>query len=189
MGYAYLYVMYRVLNEIKPKRILELGLGQSTRMIAQYAAAHEDVEHYVVEHDPAWIEFFCRDYSLSPATKIVQLDWDFVPFREADAVRVYKDFGKTFSGEKFDFISIDAPLGGDMKEYARIDVLQLLPDCLADDFVIMMDDINRIAEKRTVERMKEALTENGVPFANGWYWGNKSVTILTSPNNRFLTSL
>lgn len=34
VGYAYLYVMYRVLNEIRPRRILELGLGQSTRMIA-----------------------------------------------------------------------------------------------------------------------------------------------------------
>ena len=43
VGYPYLYVMYRVLNETRPKRILELGLGQSTRMIAQYAAAFQAV--------------------------------------------------------------------------------------------------------------------------------------------------
>ena len=52
VGYPYLYVMYRVLNETRPKRILELGLGQSTRMIAQYAAAFQDVEHIVVEQRP-----------------------------------------------------------------------------------------------------------------------------------------
>ncbi len=65
VGYQYLYVMYRVLNEIRPKNILELGLGQSTRMIGQYAMAHEDVMHFVVEHDPEWIDFFTRDFALS----------------------------------------------------------------------------------------------------------------------------
>ena len=34
VGYQFLYVMYRILNEIKPERILELGLGQSTRMLS-----------------------------------------------------------------------------------------------------------------------------------------------------------
>ena len=62
VGYQYLYVMYRVLNEIHPRRILELGLGQSTRMLGQYAAAHENVSHFVVEHDPEWIDFFQRDF-------------------------------------------------------------------------------------------------------------------------------
>lgn len=38
VGYQYLYVLYRVLNEIKPRNILELGMGQTTRMIGQYAA-------------------------------------------------------------------------------------------------------------------------------------------------------
>ncbi len=33
LGYPALYILYRILNEMKPKSILELGLGQSTRMI------------------------------------------------------------------------------------------------------------------------------------------------------------
>ena len=74
VGYPYLYVMYRVLNETRPKRILELGLGQSTRMIAQYAAAFQDVEHIVVEHDPEWVEFFCNDFPLPKNTKVVMLE-------------------------------------------------------------------------------------------------------------------
>ena len=36
-GYPFLYALYRVLDEARPKRILELGLGQTTRMIGQYA--------------------------------------------------------------------------------------------------------------------------------------------------------
>jgi len=35
LGYPAMYVTYRILNEMKPKRILELGLGQSTKLISQ----------------------------------------------------------------------------------------------------------------------------------------------------------
>ena len=72
VGYPFLYVLYRVLNEARPKRILDLGLGQSSRMIAQYAAASENIEHIIVEHDPEWINFFQNDFSLSANSRIVQ---------------------------------------------------------------------------------------------------------------------
>lgn len=94
VGYPALYVIYRVLNEISPKRILEIGLGQSTRMIGQYAAAHTGVKHLVVEHDPEWISFFSNDFSLSNQTKIVQLSRKMVKHKESDAVRVFSDFKK-----------------------------------------------------------------------------------------------
>ena len=189
VGYPYLYVMYRVLNETKPKRILELGLGQSTRMIAQYAAAHEGVEHFVVEHDPDWIEFFTNDFALPAATQIVQLPWDFVPYKDAASVRVYGGFSEQFAGQRFDFISIDGPLGGDMKEYARIDVLQLLPACLSEEFVIMMDDCERAAEKKTLCEMEETLKNNAVAFKRGRYSGNKDTVLITAEKNSFLTSM
>ena len=51
VGYQYLYVVYRILNEVRPKNILELGLGQSTRLFGQYAASDVEVQHIVVEHD------------------------------------------------------------------------------------------------------------------------------------------
>lgn len=50
---------------------------------------------------------------------------------------------------KFDVISIDAPIGTDL-EYSRRDVLELLPDILEKDFVILMDDANRQGERNTI---------------------------------------
>ena len=189
VGYPYLYVMYRVLNETKPKRILELGLGQSTRMIAQYAAAHQGVEHFVVEHDPEWIAFFTNDFQLPAATKIVQLPWDFVPYKEAESVRVYKDFTETFAGQRFDFISVDGPLGGDMKKYSRIDVLRSMPDILSESFTVMVDDYNRDTERRTVREMESLLEENGIPCEKGFYSGSKELMLLTSPDHSFLATM
>lgn len=72
-GYPFLYVLYRALNEVRPKKILALGLGQTTRMISQYAAADIRVSHRVVEHDAEWATFFKQDFVLSPQTELIQL--------------------------------------------------------------------------------------------------------------------
>ena len=189
MGYQYLYVMYRLLNEIHPQHILELGLGQSTRMIGQYVSSYADAEHFVVEHDPEWINFFSRDFALSEQSKIIKLDREMIPFKEAEAVRVFKGFEKQFGGRKFNFISIDAPLGGDMKQYARIDVLKLLPGCLADSFIIMIDDTERSGETNTVNAMKEQLEKCGIAFVVGRYSGDKDCTVICSENLKFVCSM
>ena len=189
VGYPYLYVMYRVLNETRPKRILELGLGQSTRMIAQYAAAFQDVEHIVVEHDPEWVECFCNDFPLPKNTKVVMLEREMAPYKEAEAVRVFKGFQETFQGQKFDFISVDAPLGGDMKQYARIDVLNLIPDGLGENFVIMVDDCNRIGETNTVKEIQQRLADYQIGHQTGWYQGEKISVLICPVRMGFLCSM
>ena len=189
VGYPYLYVMYRVLNEMRPKHILELGLGQSTRMIAQYAAAFDDVEHIVVEHDPEWIQFFCNSFQLPANSKIVPLELEMVPYKEAEAVRVYKGFEQAFSGQKFDFISVDAPLGSDMKLYSRIDILKIIPDALKDSFSILIDDYMRIGEQNLVDEIKLKLNTAKIDFCNGRYEGEKRICTITSNDLHFLCSL
>lgn len=189
LGYPALYVMYRVLNEARPQRILELGLGQSTRMIAQYAAAHEGVEHIVVEHDAEWIAFFQNDFALSERTRILQLDREMVPYKNAEAVRVFKGFREALAGKKFDFIFIDAPLGGDMKQYARIDVLGLLPECLGENFVIMIDDAERSGEMRTISEMQRCLEKAEIPCKRGRYSGKKDCVLICAKQNSFLATM
>ena len=189
VGYPYLYVMYRILNEVQPQNILELGLGQSTKMIGQYTSYYEKVRHQVVEHDPEWIDFFKKNYLLSKRTKLIQLNREFVPYKEAEKVRVFKDFSQTFKGQKFDFISIDAPFGGDMKEYARIDVLQMIPACLAEDFIIMIDDCERSGEKHTVVEMERVLQENQISYRKGKYSGKKDCIVIASNVLKFVCSM
>ena len=75
VGFQYLYALYRVLDEGHPKNILELGMGQSTKMIAQYVAENAGVKHIVTEADASWIEFFKENYLLPPATDILQMPY------------------------------------------------------------------------------------------------------------------
>lgn len=189
LGYPALYILYRILNEMRPKSILELGLGQSTRVIAQYAAHYKGVRHTVVEHDQDWVAFCKKDMAFSENSRVVLLEREMVPFREAQSVRVFAGFADAFREQSFDFICIDAPLGADMKEYARIDVLGCMPGILNKSFVLLLDDFGRPGEQRTTQAMEETLKDHGIAYAKGVYSGLKKTLVLCSLDNRFFTSL
>lgn len=189
IGYPAMYVLYRVLNEAKPKSILELGLGQSTRMIAQYAKAIPNVHHTVVENNPSWIDFFSADFPLSDATRILKLDWVMKPYKEVEKVRVFDHFKETFTGNKFDLIFIDAPLGGDMKVYSRIDILSILPECLEEDFVIILDDYNRSGEKGTIKEILTCFDANKIAYKAHAYAGEKTIYLICSASLGWFASM
>jgi len=188
VGYPFLYLLYRILKDTKPTRILELGLGETTRIISQYASGHRDVEHFVVEHDPEWITFFNNTFNVSGNTKIVQLPLAYQPYKESESVRKYEGFSDYFSNGKYDLICIDGPQGGDA-EYARIDTLSLLPAHLSDSFAILVDDYERIPEQKMVRELLTNLEEAGIEYARNVYRGTKYVHIVCSNNLKFLTSL
>ncbi|MCD8283618.1 MAG: glycosyltransferase [Opitutae bacterium] len=188
VGYPFLYVLYRVLTDAKPRCILELGLGQTTRMISQYAAGNPKIVHTVVEHDLLWKENFSKSFDLPKSTEVKMLELAKVAYGDAPEVVVYKDFAKTFSGKKFDFICIDGPFGGMAKKYARVDILPLLPECLNSSFVIMLDDYNRAGEKATAAEIRRILKEANIEFFEKIYYGEKQFWIATSSDLKFLCS-
>lgn len=189
VGYPFLYFMYRILNDFKPSSVLELGLGQSTSMLVQYAKAYDFVEHSVVEHDEEWITLFQKNIEIPKNTRIIRLDREMATYKEAEEVRVFSDFKNTFYGSKFDFILIDAPLGGDMKQYSRIDILSILPFCLNESFVIILDDYQRKAERNTGKEIERILKENHIKFAANTHRGDKDLRIWTSVDNKFICTL
>lgn len=188
VGYQYLYVLYRVLNEFRPNNILELGLGQSTKMIGQYVESNTIVEHIVVEHDKEWENFYKNSNELCARTIIEHMDLVTDIYNNHELL-VYSDFDKKLIGKKFDFISIDAPFGGKENKYARIDTLRIIPDCLKDDFVIMIDDYNRSGEKEMVKELCKILDENDISYSRGIYSGAKDTLIIVSPQYSFLCTM
>lgn len=60
-NYSFMYSLYRILNEDRPKNILELGLGQTTKLTSQYANHFDDVKLTVFETDEDWIEVFSEN--------------------------------------------------------------------------------------------------------------------------------
>lgn len=190
VGFPFLYVLYRTLNEMKPKRILELGLGQTTKMISQYAAFYPDIEHHVVEHDRDWVEFWKTSSAYSERTHFHILDLTETEHPSAShKVRCYQGFLDEFGGESFDFISIDAPFGYDTTDLARIDALSIIPQALEPSFAVMVDDYNRKGEQGMVKELDKQLQAAGIEFRRGVYRGEKQAAIITSLDNSFLCSM
>lgn len=189
MGYPALYILYRVLEQFTPCHILELGLGQSTKMITQYAAQNKGIEHFVVEHDSEWIDFYKKNNAVSSNTNIICLDREIISYKDAEEVRVFRNFKRTFESYKFDLIVIDAPLGGDMKKYARIDALSLIGTNLCEQFVLILDDVNRAGEKNTMNEISFQLTQANIQYNQKVYEGEKETCLWTTPQWNFLCSL
>ena len=188
-GYSTMYLLYRVMQSVKPQHPLELGLGESTKIISQYAKANSSVKHQVVEHDPGWIDFWLNSGELPENTEIVKLDWAYQPYKDCEGVRVYDGFAERFSDGKYDFVFVDGPLGGDMKEYSRIDILSIIPNSLNHTFAIIVDDYNRPGEQMTVKEIEEKLKSAEIKYAKRIYDGKKNVCIVCSEDLKFLCTL
>ena len=189
IGYPVMYVLYRVLDEFRPHSILELGLGQSTKMISQYVASHDGVTHKVIEHDESWIVFFKNGNKLSDRTQIIQKKLTETELNGKEHIRCYEDFEEGIVPAKYDLIFIDAPIGGDMPDYSRVDILQIIPEFLRKEFVIVLDDYDRTGEKNTSEMIKTRLYESRINFAVGHYNGRKDTEIIVSENLKFLCTM
>ena len=189
IGYQCAYVIYRVLCQVQPKKILELGLGQSTKLISQYSNYYKDVHHTVVESDPQWIQFFNDNYSYNKNMEILQCPYTFEDFQGHIKIRVFEGFDQKINGREFDFIVIDAPLGGDMDEMSRIDILKNIPQCLAESFVIVFDDINRAADHKTFCAIQKCLDDSGIAHAVGSYHGQKITGVIVSDDLKFIRSM
>ena len=184
ISYIVLYVLYRILNEIHPSSILECGLGQSSKLTMQYARAN-NANLMIFENNPEWLKFFEKQVPYASEYTTI-LDAEMVTIVPPHESRTYHGFKQTIGSTKFNLVMIDGPLGS--KHYSRPQILDVV-DNLADSFVIMLDDMNRIGEQETWGLLKEKLVARGIKFVEKIYSSDKDLGVICSPDLEFLTSL
>lgn len=185
VGYDYIYVMTRVLEEIRPHKVLDIGLGISTSLISEYFDYYKyvDGEHIVVEHDSRWVEVYTNRHKLSNSTIIKQRK-----LVKKNQCYMYDNFSDLVYGKIFNVISIDGPFGGTGR-YSRIDILTQIPSILDNEFVIVMDDMQRLGEQNTFAEVQSILKQHGIAYAAGIYAGEKAVGVIVSANNKFICTM
>lgn len=191
VGYPCLFFIIKSLDIMKPKKILEIGLGQSTRLIGQYSAYFNDVNHTVIESEEAFIKFF-KTKNAANFTKAKILNLPVTTEKEFNGIkniRGYLGFSEKLRGCSFDFILVDGPLGSDMPHLSRIDLLEIIPSCLSTSFVIVFDDYNRTGESATFHHVLKTMSENKIEYCTGFYKGEKEIGVIVSPDLNYLTSL
>jgi predicted O-methyltransferase YrrM len=186
IGFPAFYVLFRILNDVKPKNILEFGLGESSKMTLQYRAHQKNAQLTIIEQNETWSKLFIQKHPSAEAhikiLPVVQCDV------KGHAVNVYDELIPLLKGNKYDLIFIDGPIGS--PAYSRYQFADIIEhNLLADDFVMILDDANRPGEKQTLDDAMKLLQDKGIDFRHAVYSGEKDVFLICSPGLEFLTTL
>lgn len=185
VDYGFCYTLVRILNTMRPENILECGLGQSSRLIHQYASFYNK-KAITCEHDASWVDFFEKEIGKQYPINIKSFELEKITYKGAETL-TYKTFSNSFNNEQFDLLLIDGPFGSE--HFSRPQAIQLSHDNLADSFCILMDDTERTGEQETIEEIKHNLSDRGIDYHIRTYANSKSHTIICSSDLAFLTTL
>lgn len=185
-NYSFFYVLNRILNDFKPKAILEMGLGESSKFISTYLDNYlVDSKHLVIEQDENWKNIFKENFMLSNRSEIAvcTLEKAIVKGFETNA---YYNFEQAVKGD-FDLYLIDGPFG--CAHYSRYDIMKLANNFEPENqFIIVMDDYNRHGEKETIADLLSLLKSKNINVFQNSYVGNKSVMVIATEKYKYATS-
>ena len=191
-------VLVKVLSLCKPNTVLELGSGQTTKVLAHYARSRPEVQILTIEEDSEWHsrlaatldaplnhQYCCS--SLEP--KEVALPND----RGVVSTAWYSRGESLLAGRQFQLILVDGPTnnrrGDEFVRYSRSGVIPYLPALLGASFVILIDDTDNYGYFLTARSMRESIVAHGREVYAFEVHGVKSQTMLCSPDWRFLRSI
>lgn len=183
--YSFLLAQFRILEHHKFTNLLEFGLGQTSRMVHQYAAFY-NIPATTVEHDTDWVDFTHKDTHNAYPINVKILPLEMIDYK-GYKTRTYQNVKTAFENQKFDFILVDGPFGSE--HYSRSQIIALAENNLADTFCIIIDDCNRIGEQETIAEVEHVLKTKAVKYAINKYHGMSDFVVICSDNLKFLTSL
>ncbi|RAP45167.1 hypothetical protein [uncultured Methanosphaera sp.] len=188
-NYSFLYLLYRILNEVKPSNILELGLGQSSKLTTQYTNKFTHSKLTIIDQDKTWIENFSKNLDFCKNISIKYVEVEEFEYNNTTNTR-YRDLEEKLSDNKLDLVIIDGPTGflpsGEFQSYPRSNILTLI-DKLDDEFIIILDDYDRTGEQNTMKNLQEKLDEKGIEYTFKAFYGLKNQGIICTPKYDFIT--
>ena len=160
----YIKMIY-ILEDLKPKRICELGSGVSTEIFDVYCKK-EDSIRFSIEHD----EFYKR-YNhtiMMPLIENSSLNLNGHSYKNCCKYGGFEDW--LYGQNGFDLIFIDGPNDGIPfnpynLEYARVQLFDfVLMDKLNNECVVMYHDSERDVAQNTLNEFERLLTDKGYAY-------------------------
>ena len=173
---------------------MELGLGQITKMTTQYALSNKKSKLTVIDNNQDWIDIFSNSLMLSENTQMSFCDLE-VFEHDSSLYSRYNGVLDIVKDNKFDLIIINGPQGffscaEDVSmECSKTNILDLIDNNLNDEFIVIMNDYNRVGEKNTVEKVKKLLNNNNKMFHTYNVGGLTEQFIICTVQNKFINWL
>ena len=183
-NYSFIYTLFRILDNVQPAHILEMGLGQTSMVTTQYIANKKPAADLdIIENDESWIKVYEPKLAKSQNIKLHQCDIEFFDY-EGEQSRKYKELNKITGDKKYNLIIVDGPFGGAQK-FPRSNIVELVEKNLAQDFIIIFDDAERSGEQNTIAQTKAKLTSLGIEFGTQQRNALKSQVLIFSKSCEF----
>lgn len=187
-NYSFIYTLFRILDKVSPLHILEMGLGQTTRLTSQYIAyKNPNATLDVCEHNQDWIDIYVPELPKSSNIKVHHLDLEYFD-HDGKKNDKYKNLAQVTGNIKYNLIIVDGPVGGG-KNFPRSNIIDLIPQNLAKDFIIIFDDAERAGEQNTIAQTKAKLSAQGIAFGTQQRNALKSQFLIFSKSCEFVQYL
>jgi hypothetical protein len=191
-------VLAKVLTLCRPTTVLELGSGQTTKLLAHYARSRPEVQILTIEENSEWHRHLSA--TLGPpanhqycASRLEPKEVTLPNGRGMVSTAWYSQGEALLAGREFQLILVDGPTnsrrGDEFVRYSRSGLIPHLPALLASSFVILIDDTDNYGYFLTARSMRESLVAHGRAVYAFEVHGVKSQTILCSPDWQFLRSV
>lgn len=175
--HKFLYILGRALAQFRFRNILELGAGETTKLLSAYAR-HTGARVVTLEHDAAWIER-AREGLGSTHTMI------HCPLVESTDVSVgrylwYDVDAAAVAGENsFDLLIIDGPAG--VARWSRVGFVKAFPTLRASDWLVLWDDIERIGDFESFALLVRELRNDDGSFGQRLFVSQRTLGALFTP--------
>jgi len=153
-NYSLLYVVIRIVRELGPKSILELGAGETTRLLS--ALIDKGLTHNVdtIEGSEYWAN------RISNAATNVNVIHAPLSERRFEGLSFVGYDLKEIEQKRYDLIIIDGPNG--TAGVSRASGLEVAAKCLSPEFIIVIDDAERLGERRMMRCLLRLLKVRGL---------------------------
>ncbi len=186
-NYSFFYVLTRILSDYKPNKIIEFGLGESSKMISTFINNElNNSTHLIIEQSEDWTEKFNSRFTLSKNSTVINLPLSVKRINNFP-VNCYEGIEK-YKNEFFDLYVIDGPFGSD--HFSRFDICNLAEEFKQNqEFIILFDDYNRDGEKETVAHLIEICNKKKIEIHIGEYCGNKNQVVICTEKFKYAATL
>lgn len=185
--YSFLYVLVRILTDYKPKRIIEFGLGETSKIISSFLDNDLYESTYtILEQDEKWMEVFNNKFKLSVRAELIHMP---LVLREIKGFQVnaYSRIEEKKEGV-FDLYIVDGPFGS--PRYSRYDIYSLAEKLqVQNEFIIIIDDFNRQGEIDTATDLIDLFNERGIKIYTGVFSGIKSQLVIATEKYKHVISV
>ncbi len=167
-SYSLLYVLARILAEQNVMTVIELGSGETTRLVDRLLPS--GARHVCYEEDAIW------HGKLAP--RLEHCDYRLRPLVEKVTDGIRHETYDQMEFSDFDLLIVDGPRG--VERHSRFACVDLARKNKNADFVIIFDDGDRPGERETIAHVEQLLREGGRKVKVNGLQGRTGQMLITS---------